>query len=128
MKYSKWLDRSLFRGPHIALCVNATQHKKLMKHLGIVDPKPFMHTNGLALCSTYQKDGSSPACVVSIDIKKVSPKDITYAHSVLVHEALHVWQITKDFIGEPNPSIEFEAYSVENICRKLFEEFERLTK
>ena len=35
--------------------------------------------------------------------------------ALLVHESVHVWQEIKRRMGEDNPSVEFEAYSVQSI-------------
>ena len=47
------------------------------------------------------------------------------AHSTLIHEAVHVFQALKKYIGEDNPGDEFEAYSIEYIAMSLIKEYER---
>lgn len=43
--------------------------------------------------------------------------------ALLVHEAVHIWQWHCEFISENSPSDEFEAYSIQEISRHLFEAY-----
>ena len=38
---------------------------------------------------------------------------------MLLHEAVHIWQIVKRRMGEREPSVEFEAYSIQAIAQDL---------
>ena len=42
---------------------------------------------------------------------------------LLVHEAVHVWQQTRVYLGETAPSPEFEAYAIQNISGNLMQAF-----
>jgi hypothetical protein len=42
---------------------------------------------------------------------------------MLVHEAVHVWQFHCENIGEREPSIEFEAYSIQAVSQFLMEAY-----
>ncbi|MEI1687074.1 hypothetical protein V8P55_02170 [Acinetobacter baumannii] len=53
-----------------------------------------------------------------------SDKDQIQVYGLLLHEAVHVWQIVKRRMGEREPSVEFEAYSIQAIAQDLFEMFE----
>ena len=52
-------------------------------------------------------------CMVYID-KDAECSD-TDKVALICHEAVHVWQEIKEKMGEENPSIEFEAYSIQKI-------------
>ena len=65
-------------------------------------------------------------CIVCLYDYKTYHKYQVY--SLLVHEAVHVWQNIKRLMREDNPSSEFEAYSIQRICQELFYEFGRQTK
>lgn len=41
---------------------------------------------------------------------------------ILIHEAVHVWQMLCEDIGEDAPSSEFEAYAVQCIAQTLIED------
>jgi hypothetical protein len=43
--------------------------------------------------------------------------------ALLVHEAVHVWQLFRESIGEHGPSKEFEAYSIQAISQRLMERY-----
>ncbi|MDC4442181.1 hypothetical protein OHV35_01985 [Acinetobacter baumannii] len=51
-------------------------------------------------------------------------KDQIQVYGLLLHEAVHIWQIVKRRMGEREPSVEFEAYSIQAIAQDLFEMFE----
>jgi hypothetical protein len=51
-------------------------------------------------------------------------KDQLQVYGLLLHEAVHVWQIVKRRMGEREPSVEFEAYSIQSIAQDLFEMYE----
>lgn len=45
-------------------------------------------------------------------------------YGLILHEAVHVWQQIKLLMREDNPSIEFEAYSIQLIAINLFSMYE----
>lgn len=45
--------------------------------------------------------------------------------ALLVHEAVHIWQWQCEFMGEGEPSREFEAYSIQAISLLLMEAYSR---
>lgn len=54
--------------------------------------------------------------------------DLACIVGILAHEATHLWQRAKEYLGEKAPSAEFEAYSIQGFTQSLFEEFQRQTK
>ena len=44
-------------------------------------------------------------------------------YALLVHEAVHMWQEARARIGEIAPSQEFEAYAIQALSQRLFEEY-----
>ncbi|EMU8805904.1 TPA: hypothetical protein ACSIYJ_004014, partial [Acinetobacter baumannii] len=59
-----------------------------------------------------------------VQIGDTSDKDQIQVYGLLLHEAVHVWQIVKRRMGEREPSVEFEAYSIQVIAQDLFEMYE----
>lgn len=59
-----------------------------------------------------------------VQIGDTADKDLLQVYGLLLHEAVHVWQIVKRRMGEREPSVEFEAYSIQAIAQDLFEMFE----
>lgn len=114
----KWLDRHLVTGPHLALCTSKDQYVAALEHLKI--PKrlrpPFMSPKAEGTTTTLEGPGGL-VCLVCIRVdKKRCPLRTV---SILVHEAVHVWQAHRDRIGEDTPSEEFEAYAIESIAERL---------
>lgn len=65
---------------------------------------------------------SGKYCIVQLG--EVADRNLLQIHSLLLHEAVHVWQRVKALMGEKEPSIEFEAYSIQRIALDLFSMFE----
>jgi hypothetical protein len=62
-------------------------------------------------------------CIVGLgSVEGRSPIEIA---GLLVHEAVHVWQVYADRIGEKNPGIEQEAYAIQCIAQELMAEYAR---
>lgn len=121
----KWLERYLILAPYFTLCTTQELFNKAVKHL---KEKPYSGVNEGQGATTHffkNKTGHSVAIVCLFDYKN---QDIEQIFSLLAHEATHIWQDVRDEIGEKNPSHEFEAYAIQNICQRLFYEFNRQTK
>lgn len=59
-----------------------------------------------------------------VQIGDCSKWDLIQIHGLLLHEAVHIWQEIAQLMGEENPSVEFEAYSIQAIAQDLFEMYE----
>lgn len=59
-----------------------------------------------------------------VQIDEINNWSLLQVHGLLLHEAVHIWQELKLRMGEHDPSIEFEAYSIQAIAQDLFEMFE----
>lgn len=53
-------------------------------------------------------------CFTNLDNK--TPEEII---GLIVHESVHIWQDAQIALGEKNPSIEFMAYSIQNITHDV---------
>jgi hypothetical protein len=71
------------------------------------------HGENLALvCIAVPEDGSTSGVQIA---------------SLLVHEAVHIWQRICEIIGEVTPSSEFEAYSIQHISQELMNSYAEQT-
>lgn len=120
-----WCDRALIKSPFYCLCLTERQYRKALKHIGVHDYNaPWIgnaHSNGTT--HILESDGKL-CCIVCIRLKE----GVEYQQvcSLLVHEAVHVWQRFCENIGESEPSSEFEAYSIQWISQQLFYALEDL--
>lgn len=83
------------------------------------DSDEFM-SMGLGAQVDYYDNGKH--CIVQLG--EVADRSLLQVHSLLLHEAVHVWQRVKALMGGKEPSIEFEAYSIQRIALDLFSMFE----
>ena len=124
-----WCDRTLAETPFdFCLCLTEAQYHRELKRLRI--PKgswsPFTVRNQIATVHRFINEVSGNVALVCV--KEKSGKTIHQINAVLVHEAVHLWQWTKELIGEDEPSIEFEAYAIQAMSQRLFYAYEELTR
>ena len=113
--------------PFFGLCRTEADLSKALKKLKISDPCPFKASSGAnASTHTFEWNESDVVCIVTLGSTKGFNRHQIYG--LLAHEAMHVWQKTREMIGEKEPSSEFEAYSMQFICTQLFKAYEELKK
>ncbi len=71
-----------------------------------------------------QVDFYSEGVYAVVQLGDTSERKQIEEYGLLLHEAVHVWQFVKRRMGEREPSVEFEAYSIQAIAQDLFEMFE----
>lgn len=131
VKDAEWLDRSLFISSHcFTLCTNERQYKKILKQLNIPKSErpPFMlnwHSNAAAHHFENCKDMKASVVVC---LGSTEGRDLIQIYTLLVHEAVHIWQKIRQIYGEHTPSPELEAYAIQNLSQQLMYEYERQTK
>lgn len=97
------------------LATSEKQFKGLMKQLLIHDTA-FLPLGAMACCSLYEEQE-----VAVISLKEgVSPEE---AVSLLIHEAVHLWQAHCRWISEDKPGDETEAYAIQKIASELIREY-----
>ncbi len=89
----------------------------LFEDMGKADQ--FLDMGADAQVSSY-----SDGAYVIVQIGETAGKDQLQVYGLLLHEAVHIWQIVKRRMGEREPSVEFEAYSIQAIAQDLFEMYE----
>ena len=118
-----WLDRSLLISPvYYGLCKTEKDFKKELKRLGINKKEwPEFIKNDQSDATFHHFDNTSTnnsCCIVCIRVTKDVSKIQVY--SLLVHEAVHIWQEIRETIGERCPATEQEAYAIQAISQQLF--------
>jgi hypothetical protein len=73
-----------------------------------------------ARCQFVMCNGEASDCVVML-VEKEDPIENAV---LLVHEAVHIWQMFCQTIGERNPSDEFMAYTIQNITHRLYHAYQ----
>ncbi|MDC4300842.1 hypothetical protein OHV29_18185 [Acinetobacter baumannii] len=109
---------SPFQHVQYTLARNQLHMDLLFEDMSKVDP--FLSVEGAAAQVSYYFDGA----YAIVQIGDTADKDQIQVYGLLLHEAVHVWQIVKRRMGEREPSVEFEAYSIQSIAQDLFEMYE----
>lgn len=125
---AKWLDRSLVLNPYYyTVCTSEALFHRELRHLKIAKPWPefvsFAYSQ--ATCRRFEHSARGRAAIVCMPVKRRRNPSSTVG--ILIHEAVHIWQWARDYIGEQAPSSEFEAYAVEQISTELIREYFRQT-
>jgi hypothetical protein len=112
-----WLDRTLIRGDFLCLCTTEAEFVKELKRTKVAAPWPkWIEDDALATTHYIVTGKGNRATIVCMTDKKM---DGIPAASLLVHEAVHVVQEYFRYIGEETPSIEFQAYSIQEVAGQL---------
>lgn len=116
-----WADRVLVRAPgYLALCVTQKHFERVLEHLNVSHSERPAFVSKTADATTHfftnPTNGGTVAVVCLGKHEGYSPIDVA---ALLVHEAVHVWQDAVKTLGEKEPSVEFEAYSIQEISHQL---------
>ena len=84
--------------------------------------EPYPDTDGRA--TFFTKTGKAIA-IVTVRDGAEKQRSLIEIIGLLVHEATHIWQEVRSVMGEKEPSVEFEAYSVQAITQELLAAFDR---
>lgn len=111
---------------NVALATTEKGFKRELKHLGLSkDSARFPAGRFVGNVTELISAQGARCAIVSLQPRGKRSKADTVA--TIVHEAVHVWQYMRDFIGEDKPSSEFEAYSVQGIVTALLDSYHRQT-
>lgn len=129
MSVAFWCDRRLVESPyHLALCldekayISATRRMKIKRS----DLPPWIISPVAdATLHTFHNHDHGNLCAI-VCLRERDGIDRNQVASLLVHEAVHLWQEIKVAIGEREPSKEFEAYSVQRIFQELIYAYDSL--
>lgn len=121
-KHALWLNRALMLSPYcIALCTNEKDFYLELKRMKLPQHRwpPFLSTDHANATAHWfdAPSGHKPAVIVCMpETKGIEPEQY---YAMLVHEAVHIFQLVCEYIGETSPSKEFEAYSIQAISQEL---------
>jgi hypothetical protein len=120
----KWLDRDWIRGDYLGVCITEEAWEKQMKKMGIKYPDHFLSQDANATTHFLINSNGKRATIVCI--RHDPSRTGVQIAALLAHEAVHVFQRYCDYIGEDQPSKEFEAYCVQNIFQELAQGYAEL--
>ena len=119
----KWLDRDLSPpAPFLCLCLSQKEFDLACSDLGVSSSAFLSSDFSDATTHLFEKKNGLVAIVC---IRANDTNDPIEVASLLVHEAVHVWQAFLRNIGERNPGDEQEAYGIQIISQRLMLEFRR---
>jgi len=125
----RWLERCLLKGPFLTLCTTPKAYHRACKYLGGAKnarPQFLLHPRNGATVHFFESEKEAyPAAIVCIKAGGGnSPEQVA---ALLVHEAVHIWQHTKEWHNETCPGKELEAYGIQAIAQALITEYARQT-
>lgn len=95
--------------------------KKKMKELKVSPHSEWLGAGDAGCVHPLKNPDNDMVLMVAIRPTETREK----AFEVIAHEAVHVWQFIKEYLGEDEPSREFEAYSIESIYTALTAEYDQ---
>jgi hypothetical protein len=117
-----WIPREMVQSPYcIGLCIDEDQFKRAIKRLNVSpaqQPLKWILDGCDGKVHVFEEEEDFHRCIIvcaRYDPKR-NPNEVV---GLIVHEAVHVWQRICDCIGEYEPSLEFEAYSIQAITQRL---------
>lgn len=127
-KSVKWLNRELMHCPKLCLVLTEEAYLKALRSVGVAVSSRghWLAGNAEGGCMTSCKDsGGRTVCIVAI--RPGPEQNWVEIFAMIAHEAVHVFQRYCEDIGEAQPSMEFEAYSIEKLTIRLVYEYCRQT-
>lgn len=111
-----WCDRG-WQPVNFGFCPSKAAWTKALKKLGA--PKDPYPTSEACTYDIQSKGKTTVLVTLGATVEeRYSRSEIA---GLLCHEAVHVWQTIRTVMGEDDPSIEFEAYSVQAVFVQLYQ-------
>ena len=126
-----WIDRAMMELPmYVGLCISEKAFERELKRIKVDranTPEWISNSQSDATAHYFEESESGRNCAI-ICMRNMDDRDRVEVNGLLVHEAVHIWQWVKRYIGEDNPSKEFEAYSIQHIAQELMIAYEKYEK
>lgn len=105
----------------IGAALSEVAFAKEMIRLDVDNPTEFVPAGAAAATLRIESENENDTILVCMDLKTAQRKHtLNDLRSLLVHEAVHVWQFIKIASGEDKPGMETEAYFIQYIVQWLF--------
>lgn len=127
-KKTEWCDRTLMRSPlYYTVCTSEERfHKELERMKLPRETWPgFLKTPQANATAHYFSNSETCSEAAIVCLHPDTERDPLEVVGLIVHEAAHIWQQIREYIGEGAPSAEFEAYSLQWITQQLLGEYRR---
>lgn len=116
----KYLDNCLLVGwVQYALCLSRSEYERETKRLGVEAASPFLIDGKPATTHFLHPKDDSTTAVAIVCLGDMCERDPITIATLLVHEAVHVWQYECELMGEDKPGSEIEAYAIQRISTNL---------
>lgn len=110
-----WLDQG-WQPAFIGFCPTRTAWNREMRKIGVKN-EPWPEAAGTT--QTFEQKGKL-CIIVTLRAEAEAGHSRIEIAGLIAHEATHVWQFIRKHMGERDPSVEFEAYSVQAIFQNLY--------
>lgn len=119
----KWLDRDLITGPYLFLALSERDLHKALRKLAVPRDKWPLWLADTSLGNAIGLVSGSGNFASIVCMRPKEGGSAIENAGTLIHEAVHVFQQFCNHIGEREPSIEFEAYAIEAIAKRLMKAY-----
>lgn len=119
-----WCDRALWQCRYsYGLCLSEKDYNREMRKMKVPSGTqgPWISDGANATTHFLEHPDGHKAAIVCMDANG-SLTGVQVA-ALLVHEAVHIWQQHRKFIGESEPGDESEAYAIQALSQRLMEAY-----
>jgi len=125
-----WLDRDLLTSSYCyCLCLSEEAFHAELRSLGVPERRwlAFLKTTHAHATTNYFEHLESAEKCAIVTMHPNKERELEQVYALLVHEAVHIWQATKEVIGEDHPGKETEAYAIQRIAQSLMFSYKEQT-
>ncbi|OWT68074.1 MULTISPECIES: hypothetical protein [unclassified Achromobacter] len=99
-------------------CFSAVEFYREMRQLKCDDPPSFTCDKSAAV-HTFEGSDDSIRMLLTLDPVAAAAQDGIEIAALLAHEAVHVMQECRRWMGEKEPGSEWEAYTVQHVAQEF---------